>query len=115
MNLKPTEAITSDMVVICPACGETGTTSKRVVEGYKKVWEIGMMCDNCQQWSHSMYINNKLIAMRQKVLKLGYLYSVHPNPQIMLKGTKLERKFKREFDKFNTMMRLRMAKKQGES
>ena len=98
----------STMELDCLGCGGRHPSSKRLVPGYTKVYEIGLHCEQTGAWFHSFYVNEVLTKQRQAILKHGMVFAKTQNRLVEQRGRKAEKEYERSFKKFQAMMRDRL-------
>lgn len=105
------------MRVICPDCGyEENSTVKGKVEGYSKVYEIGVKCFQCGTWTHCFYVNDRLITMRQKMDKYAILAKEYPgNRLLQTRAKKAASAFTKAFEQFNATFPNKLKERSDEA
>lgn len=78
---------------------------KRMVRGYVKVYEFGIGCNGCGEWSHSFFANDNVIRLRQQWDKVVMVLSKEPSPELEKIARQRETKFRRAFNRVNANMR----------
>lgn len=93
------------MYVTCPCGYDENTTIKRPVPGFTNVYEVGIQCPECDEFTHCFFFNDRLSILRQQMDKVAFVAREHPNNNYMVKLSKQrQRLFTKKFAKFQAMM-----------
>jgi hypothetical protein len=100
----------------CPLCGFAENTTTKIIQDVKTfdtLFEIGVLCEQCLEWTHCFYLTGRLRDMRQKMDKLTVISNQHPEDmRLKNKAKRVTKSYKKQFANLQKMMK---RKKESEA
>lgn len=102
-----------DVVVVCPNCKAENNLSNCIKEKVvDELYEGGLECPDCGQWTHSFWTNDLLKTRVVRLEQLRMLYKANPTEGRFNTYQSAREAYKKDFEIFQSKMKGKSKRKE---